>query len=110
METRKIRKRKHSFIYESEVADDEVEDNFQESETGNTNICSITKPTPPDHLMAIQSSSGLHMSKYLNNPHSNTSDSQPGILHPGVLSNQSKTIMETPVHVLSSINSCKLVF
>ncbi|XP_065678019.1 uncharacterized protein LOC124818793 [Hydra vulgaris] len=70
METRKIRKRKHSFIYESEVADDEVEDNFQESETGNTNICSITKQTPPDHLMAIQSSSGLHMSKYLNNPHS----------------------------------------
>nr|XP_047144169.1 uncharacterized protein LOC124817787 [Hydra vulgaris] len=49
------------------------------------------------------------MSKYLNNLHSNTSDSQPGILHPGVLSNQSKTIMKTPVHVLSSINSSVLL-
>ncbi|XP_065655854.1 uncharacterized protein LOC136081757 [Hydra vulgaris] len=31
METWKIRKRKHSFTYESEVADDKVEDFFQES-------------------------------------------------------------------------------
>ncbi|XP_065661823.1 uncharacterized protein LOC136084798 isoform X1 [Hydra vulgaris] len=117
METRKIRKRKHSFIYESEVDDDKVEDFFQESLIKeNTNTCGFTKPTPPEHLRAMQSSSHKsqvkikeNASKYLNNAQSNPSDGQPSVLQPDVLSSQSKTIVETPAHVLSSINSSVLL-
>ncbi|XP_047139775.1 uncharacterized protein LOC124815286 [Hydra vulgaris] len=119
METRKIRKRKYSFTYESDVDDDQVEDFIQESVlTGNTNSCVITKPTPPEHLRAIQSSShmsqvkikeNVSISKYLNNAQSKPSESQSGVLQPDVLSSQLKIIVETPAHVLTSINSTVLL-
>ncbi|XP_065668245.1 uncharacterized protein LOC136088451 isoform X2 [Hydra vulgaris] len=83
---------------------------------GNTNTCGITKPTPPENLRAIQSSSLMsqvkikeNASKYLNNAQSNPTDGQPGVLQPDVLSSQSKTIVETPAHVLSSFNSSVLL-
>ncbi|XP_065675278.1 uncharacterized protein LOC136091534 [Hydra vulgaris] len=102
METRKIRfviSKKENILSPMKVKWMRiyVEDFFQESLIKrNTNTCGITKPTPPEHLRAMQSSSHMsqvkikeNASKYLNNAQFNPSDGQPSVLQPYVLSSQS---------------------
>nr|XP_047136764.1 uncharacterized protein LOC124813570 isoform X2 [Hydra vulgaris] len=60
-------------------------------------------------MSQVKIKENVSISKYLNNAQSKPSESQSGVLQPDVLSSQLKTIVETPAHVLTSINSTVLL-
>ena len=71
----------------------------------NTSISMVTKPTPPQHLRAIQSRSRSSLSQNVpvlkNLPQSSTSDHQPNVIQPDMLPCHSKSIMETSAQGLN---------